>query len=415
MTDQSSRAGPGRLARSLPRSGARSRAWLTVAVGVAAVGWGANHFAPLLLMYRSELNVPATTVQATYALYAIGLIPGLFLGGPLSDRYGRRRMLVPALFVSALASMLLMPAGSGVAWLFVGRLVAGAASGAAFSSGTAWIKELTAGDVGQDAHAGARRATIGMTAGFALGPLVAGLVAQTAPNPVVTACVPHVVLTLAAVPFVLHTPETHRVNKSTVLWSRLNLSPANGHRFRRIVTPLAPWAFGASSIALAYLPGLVRDQLDGHALLFGALVTTATMCAGILVQPLARRVSRPGRPQLLVTALGIVAGGLVLGAGAAASERWWLIALASVVLGAGYGCCLVCGLMEVQRMASTQNLGLLTAVFQAIAYLGFAAPYTWPSPSNSCPPRCCSCCSPHWHCSPLSGPSIQKCATRIRR
>ncbi|MFI7020766.1 hypothetical protein [Streptomyces sp. NPDC050164] len=55
--------------------------------------------------------------------------------------------------------------------------------------------------------------------------------------------------------------------------------------------------------------------------------------------------------------------------------RWWLIAIAALVLGAGYGCCLVCGLMEVQRLASTENLGRLTALFQAFAYLGFGAPY----------------------------------------
>ncbi|MEV0222418.1 MFS transporter [Streptomyces sp. NPDC050704] len=363
-----------------------SRAWLAIALGVAAVGWGANQFAPLLLMYRSDLGVSTTTVQATYALYGVGLIPGLLLGGPYSDRYGRRRVLVPALITSALASGLLMSAGSGLGWLFIGRLVAGAASGAAFSSGTAWIKELTADGSGRDEHTGARRATVGMTTGFAVGPLIAGLIAQAAPNPVLTSYLPHVALTLAAVPFVLRTPEPRKADGDAAFGLRLRLPEASGRRFWTVVAPLAPWVFGASSVALAYLPGLVRDQLGDRALMFSALVTTLTMVSGILVQPLARRVHHPEKPRLIATALGIVVGGLVLGAAAAAIAQWWLIAVAALVLGAGYGCCLVCGLMEVQRLAGAENLGRLTAVFQALAYLGFGAPYLLAVLERALPP-----------------------------
>ncbi|GAA1974225.1 MFS transporter [Amycolatopsis minnesotensis] len=355
--------------------GIGSRAWLAIGLGVAAVGWGANQFAPLLLMYRTELGIPNATVEATYGLYAAGLIPGLLLGGPVSDRYGRRRVLVPALIISAIASVVLMFGGSVLALLFVGRLVAGVASGAAFSSGTAWIKELTAAGSGHDQHTGARRATIAMTAGFAAGPLVAGLLAQWGPAPAFSSYAPHVALTLLAVPFVLRTPETREGNRSAALWSPLRLPEESSRRFRTVVAPLAPWVFGVSSIALAYLPGLVKDQLGENALVFSAVITTLTMVAGILVQPLARRVSHQDKPYLIATALGIVMAGLVIGAIAAGIGQWWLIAVSAVVLGAGYGCCLVCGLMEVQRMASPENLGRLTAIFQAIAYLGFGVPY----------------------------------------
>ncbi|MCB5908862.1 MFS transporter [Streptomyces pinistramenti] len=150
---------------------------------------------------------------------------------------------------------------------------------------------------------------------------------------------------------------------------------ATSRRFWSVIAPLAPWAFGAPSIALAYLPGLVRDRLGNNALMFSAVVTMLTMVAGIMVQPLARRVNHPERPYLIATALGIVVAGLLLGAMAAASEQWWLIAVAALVLGADYGCCLVYGLTEVQRMADPANLGRLTALFQAVACLGFGAPY----------------------------------------
>jgi hypothetical protein len=46
-----------------------------------------------------------------------------------------------------------------------------------------------------------------------------------------------------------------------------------------------------------------------------------------------------------------------------------------VVLGSGYGLCLVAGLLEVQRLAHEGALAGLTAIYYAFTYLGFAAPY----------------------------------------
>lgn len=184
------------------------RDWWRAGLAVAAVGWGANQFAPLLLLYRAELGMSVVAVNAAFGLYALGLVPGLLLGGPVSDRVGRRRVLVPALGVSLVASVLLVVGGEfGTDWLFAGRLVAGIASGAAFSSGAAWIKELSAAGA-QGVNHGPRRVTIAMSAGFAGGPLLAGVIAQWAPLPMVLAYVPHLLLTGLAVPLALRTPET---------------------------------------------------------------------------------------------------------------------------------------------------------------------------------------------------------------
>ena len=45
-----------------------------------------------------------------------------------------------------------------------------------------------------------------------------------------------------------------------------------------------------------------------------------------------------------------------------------------MLLGCGYGLCLVSGLLELQRLASREDLASLTAVFYALTYIGFAAP-----------------------------------------
>jgi MFS family permease len=276
----------------------QSKAWWGAGAAVAAVGWGAQQFAPLLLMYRAELGVSAATVQAVFAVYVVGLIPGLLFGGPVSDRYGRRPVVLAALAASVAASALLLVGGQGVAWLFAGRLVAGFASGAGFSAGAAWVRELSGGERGP------RRATVAMTVGFGLGPLVAGVLAQWAPARTVLPYLPHLLLALAALPLVRRTPETRTPVAGD---GRLRIPDMSSRRFRTVVAPLAPWVFG------------------------------------------------------------------VVAAGAAAATDPLLVIAAVVLLGAGYGCCQVCGLTEVQRIARPGQLAGLTAAYQAISYLGLAA------------------------------------------
>lgn len=323
------------------------RSWLRAGIAVAAVGWGANQFAPLLLLYQAKLGLSAATVQATFGLYALGLMPALLIGGLLADRHGRRTVLLPALIASVLAGVLLIAGGDTPGLLFAGRLVAGVASGAAFSSGAAWVKELA------PAGTGARRLTIAMTAGFAAGPLVAGLLAQWAPLPTVLPYLPQLAIALIAIPLVVRTRETAPRNGARM--------PRPGRRFLRVIVPLAPWVFGSASVALAYLPALVSASLA-----FAAIVATITALAGIAIQPFARRL----RPiPLRRTALAIVVAGLLI------ATQPSLIIVAAIVLGAGYGACQVSGLLEVQRIADPAELAGLTAIYQAISYLGFAAPF----------------------------------------
>jgi MFS family permease len=339
----------------------------------------------MLLVYRSQLGLSDATVEAMFGLYALGLIPGLLVCGPVSDRFGRRPVMLAALVASVLATVLLIAGGSVVGLLFTGRLVAGVASGAAFSSGAAWVKELSVvggpGDGGSGGGgSGPRRVTVTMTAGFGAGPLVAGLSAQWAPSPMVVPYLPHLVLLFAAIVLVLRTPETRTPETRTsehasTMRRRSGMPELRGPRFRAVVLPLAPWVFGSASVALAYLPSLVSGRLGNAALAFTAVVTMLTALAGILVQPLARRIDVPGSVRLLGVSLCLVVVGLLVSALAAATGQVALVVAAILVLGAGYGACQVCGLQEVQRLARAESLAGLTAVYQAVSYLGFALPF----------------------------------------
>src|ERR1700689_3961598 len=85
-----------------------SRAWIPIALPMFAVGWGANQFSPMLIVYRHELGLSAAAVAGLFLIYAVTLIPGLLIGGPASDRFGRRPVVLPFVVLSPGATLLLV-------------------------------------------------------------------------------------------------------------------------------------------------------------------------------------------------------------------------------------------------------------------------------------------------------------------
>jgi predicted MFS family arabinose efflux permease len=349
-------------------------AWLPVAAALLGTGWGAQQFTPMLLVYSRALGLSTGTLTAMFGVYALGLIPGLLLCGPLSDTWGRRRVVAPAVAVSLVSSVLLAAAGHHVPLLYAGRLLAGLSSGAAFGAGTAWLREVSQPPWGTATDAAAaRRAVVAMTTGFAAGPLVAGLLAQWAPAPMVVPYLPHIALMAIVLVVLRAAPETVTGGGRRPL--RLVPRGLRSRRFRTVVVPLAPWAFAAPAVAFALLPTVVGAGRVANGIALTAAVSALTALCGVLVQPLARRLDARGRGNLAATAgLVVLAAALVLAAVAAHERQVWLLIPGALLFGSAYGLCLVAGLIEVHRIASPDALAGLTAVYYMLAYLGFAVP-----------------------------------------
>jgi len=349
---------------------ARRVAMTAATVALFGVGWGANQFAPLLLVYHRDLGVGEATLEAMFGVYAIGLIPGLLIGGPLSDRIGRRAVVLPAAALSVLATVLLMFGGQTIVALFAGRLLAGIVSGAVFSAATTWLRETSlAAGVGASA---ASRTAAAMSAGFGLGPLVAGMVAQWAPAPTVLPYVPHLLIMVVVLELVRRAP-VDEVRPMASVGGRRRLAIRSHPRFRGIVVPLAPWAFAAPVIAFALLPAVTGLGDRDHGLVLAAAITAITALTGAAVQPVARRL---GLSPIVLGCGGLVTLAAGLGLGVVTVEgRDWVLVPTGLVLGCAYGLCLVGGLIEVQRLATPAELARATSVYYALTYLGFAAPY----------------------------------------
>ena len=231
---------------------AGSGSWVKIAFAMFAVGWGANQFSPMLIVYRHELRLGAGVVAGLFLVYALTLIPGLLIGGPASDRFGRRPVVLPFVVLSPLATLLLVLGPRSLALICAGRALAGLCSGVVFGSATAWVQELSYG-AGQSA----RRAALALTAGFGLGPAAAAVLAQWAPDPLVLPYLPHLVIGVVAAITIWRAPggaspaREPAGAREPVRWPP---TAVRTRRFWLAVAPASPMVFGSVSLAMVVLP-----------------------------------------------------------------------------------------------------------------------------------------------------------------
>ena len=345
--------------------------WRRAVFVLFAVAAGTNVPTPLLLVYQERLDLSAEVLTALFGCYAAGLVPALLLAGPLSDRLGRRRVAVPGIVLSALASLAFAAAGDSLTLLFAARFVQGVVSGVVFSVGSAWVGELS---LASGEGAGGRRAAFAMTAGFSLGPLTSGLLGQYAPAPTVLPYLIHTALASVGLLFALRLPETvdllsrNRSGTSVPVTAPL-IRPGDGLLVLTVLAPVAVCVYAFPSTVINAVPLLVDLPYGGVAVT--GVLAGVTLGAGTVVAGLQRRLG----PWTAVVGAALGTAGFASAAAFATTGALaWLIA-AAPLLGAGGGLCLAAGLTLTARLAAPARLGALTSLFLACAYVGFAAPF----------------------------------------
>lgn len=143
--------------------------WTTVALDL--IGFGI--ILPVLPRIAGDAGASATTAGVLVASFSAAQLLFAPAWGQISDRVGRKPVLIVSLFGTAIGSLLTGLAGGSLWLLFLGRMIDGA-SGASVSVAQAAVTDV--------APPGDRARLLGLLgaafgAGFALGPAIGGIAA----------------------------------------------------------------------------------------------------------------------------------------------------------------------------------------------------------------------------------------------
>ncbi|MER6291178.1 MFS transporter [Streptomyces sviceus] len=250
-----------------PSSAATWWVWLA-AWPVTAVFVLSNAATPLYVLWQRDIGFSKGTLTVVFAFYIVGLLGSLLVSGVVSDRLGRKPVLLPALGL-ALAACVIFATASSVAALIVARLFTGIAVGAVVSAGMAAVTDVA----GQDRkRLAALLASCAMVFGAGLGPLLAGILSETLPAPTVTVFLVEMVLLATAILAVLRMPVRRPAAPAKGAWLRVPGVPrGNGLQLTLGIAVFAP-GITATSFVLSL----------GPSLLSGLLGTTSRIVAGAM-------------------------------------------------------------------------------------------------------------------------------------
>lgn len=335
-------------------------------IGIAFAGSGL--LTPLYALYQKSFGFSEVTLTLIYSAYVLGNVAALLFLGRLSDRVGCR-ITGAASVVAGLISVLLFLFASGTVSLVLGRIMSGVAVGVASGTGTAWLADLE-DDKG--------RATLVAAAanafGFAIGPLVAGVLAQYGTDPLRTPYYAYAPGLLATGIAIALTSEPRRIAAAgfTVEWFR----PRVGVPRECIGAFVAPAvaAFGVFAVVgfyAALIPRILKQSLHLSGPIFGGLVVFELAAAAGIVTLLARKVeSRTAMLTALVALLPCIV--LLLFAQALQSEAMLLIATA--LGGVCWGLGIRGSLQVVNEIAPEDRRAEVASTYYIAGFIGNSIP-----------------------------------------
>src|SRR6185437_9796544 len=318
------------------RSGGSVRAMAVVWIAWVVLMAGVNLPTPLYAVYSQRFGFSSAVLTAVFALYAFVLVPALMLFGQLSDRLGRRIVLLMGLCAGA-AGLVVFAFAEDTAWLFAGRALQGLAVGMASSAATAALVEL-------EPKRDARRPA-----------LLAGLAQAGA-----TGAVPLLALRI---------PEPLRGRTRSWQITRPAVPAGIRGSFARVaLTAAVLWA--AVAMFLSVVPSYAAKLLHTSNLALLGVITAIMLAASCAAQIVAHRgmASRLAQQAgLVLLALGLA--GLVV---ASPLGSLALLLAAAVLTGTGHGIGFLYAQDDLNRIAPADRRGEVTAAFITCIYVAVA-------------------------------------------
>ncbi|HME49224.1 MFS transporter [Mycobacterium sp.] len=347
-------------------NGRRSRvAFPLLAYAFAAIMIGTTLPTPMYALYSAEMHFSVLTTTVVFATYAAGVLAALLVMGRWSDAVGRRPMLlVGAAF--ALASAVVFLVAHTVGLLLIGRGLSGLSAGVYTGAATAAVIEAATPAWRGRAVAVATIANIG---GLGLGPLIAGLLVQYAPDPLQLSFIVHIALTVLAIAGVLIAPETSE-RSGAIGFQRLSV-PAEVRTVFITASTAAFAGFAVTGLFTAVAPSFIADVIGiGNHAVAGA-IASSIFAASAAAQIVAGRMEAQ---RAVALGCAVLVVGMVIIAAALHISSLALLLAGAVVAGVGQGVSFSRGLAAVAERTPPDRRAEVSSTYFVVAYIAISVP-----------------------------------------
>lgn len=303
----------------------------------AVAPFATDLYLPAFPAIAADLGTDATGVQLTLTAFLVGIAFGQLVFGPLSDRFGRRPLLLIGAIVFVIASAATVFAPT-LEVLIAARVLQGLSGAAGMVLGRAVISDLATGP------AAARAMSLMMIVG-GVAPVVAPLVGGAIAEPLGWRGVLAVVLGIAVVMLVAvmvgireTLPRERRAELATL--KRATGSPLRALLSRDYIGYTLTFAF-SFTVMMAYIsasPFLYQSMMGLTELQYGLLFGANALALMVTSAVSAKIVESVGARRLIATGLACLVGGvLAFLAFALTGAPVWTLAVAVFVVVASLG------------------------------------------------------------------------------
>jgi MFS family permease len=333
-------------------------------IGLFVLTMGTSTLTPLLPLYQQDFGLSTGTATLLFVTYTITVCPTMLIAGNLSDRLGRKKLLLPAMAIMTLASLVFALAES-VPMLFVGRVLQGLAIGGFLGVGAAFVvdharrgsKELAAALAG-----------VFFRLGFGLGPGLAGITAEYLSNPRHLIFEIHIALMVVGMVAIWTASETLMRHPSPGPFRiRIGVPKGQGLGFLTFVAPAAFMMSFVEGTVLSVVPIFVYDTLGETNLAIVGLIGFLVLAVGATAPFVARNLD-PRRAVILGVGCSAVLSFLIVASSGLDSVG--LVVFAAGAIGFINGFILYGATVIAGTIVPIEERGKLMSLVYTFAYAG---------------------------------------------
>jgi MFS family permease len=326
---------------------------------------------PLWPLYAIRDHLSSTEVTLGFAALVVGAAFSLYFLGHLSDHFGRRRIIVPALLAGILAGLIeaFFPTLPG---LIVGRVLNGIAIGLMASTATTYLTDLYRGAHPDRASSRvpATVASLANLGGLSVGPLASGALARWVGHPLVMPYAIFIALMAVAAIAVLATPETVDRTMPRAGVSRFALQEGRRGAFTGAVA-VAFCAFAIFGLFSSIGSLIVRGELHIASPFLWGVAGFVVLGVSAVAQTVFAKLPLP---QMLRYGLAATPVGMAVVVYALYNPSLTVYLIGSAIAGAGAGLLFKAALSGAIATAVPGSAAGVLAMLFVVAYVGMGLP-----------------------------------------